>query len=1059
MPIRQLMILALMNAVFLFQSANAAAPIQSPATQGGLVVVVGCDDPAQLVSLRGSNGSLVQGIDRDLKNVAAAQKALHEKNAYGPVSVRHWSGERLPYIDNLVGTLIINGKTSLDSAEILRVLRPRGVALVGGKTIVKPVPAEIDDWTHYFHGPDNNSLAKDTVVAPPRRFQWRSNPVWGRNHSLEKNRGQPTVMTVLSAAGRLFILMDRVETSVMSYKPVYGITARDAFSGVDLWSVPIETVGFQKDYSATWRRFVVDEERVYTAFGKEGELRALDALTGKQVWTYKGTTGLDELIKANDTLFVLLKAGTLLALNAKDGKEIWRQSVKPEPLTLATMDGRVFFKSGQSLVCLSAATGKTVYNVDLPGATKIEDSPLKGTLYYPGKLLAGEGVVLCTYGAKDPMKLRGWKLKAAPGVGNHRDVKGYGGRLGAFSAKNGTLLWEMEYLPNLQTGPGEMYINEGTAWIGPVFDKPRDLQTGKIKADRPIVDKLWTDGHHYRCYPGKATSRYLITAKRGIEMFDLKGNNHSRDNWVRGNCGVGVTPANGLIYAPPHSCGCYMESLLYGFYALAGAHPAGPVQPVADASRILKGPAYGAVKFVKSTDPLEWPTYRRDTMRGGSTPVRLTANLKMLWQTQLPGKPTALTVASGRVYAADSQSQSVYALDPKTGATVWSFTAGGPIDSPPTIAGGLVFFGSHDGHVYCLRAKDGALVWRFLAASNEEQGVDSDRCESVWPVYGTVVFNKGLIYAAAGRSSFLDKGITVYALNPLTGQIVHKKVVATNAEGFMEPPADARKYQEIISQNKLDYKTELAGDHSDSFAMGGVLADILTADDKRIYMRNMTFDHSLNEIKDGGPRLYSMSGILDGWEHDRSWWVLGTGNFRKTSVAPPWMVSTSLQVPSGTLLTFNEESVWGVKRDANKNKAKTTLVFGGKRPAPLTLPDFAPRPSIKYPPIKKRERGIRGYQTNWTTDLKIRVRAMVSTGDHLILAGMELKKAFNPIADTQGTPPKGLTGKVQFVDPNTGAVIKTFDLPTPPVWDGLVVTPGRLYVSCIDGTVMAFATE
>jgi hypothetical protein len=31
----------------------------------------------------------------------------------------------------------------------------------------------LDEWGHYLHGPDNNAVARDTVVGPPRRFQWQ----------------------------------------------------------------------------------------------------------------------------------------------------------------------------------------------------------------------------------------------------------------------------------------------------------------------------------------------------------------------------------------------------------------------------------------------------------------------------------------------------------------------------------------------------------------------------------------------------------------------------------------------------------------------------------------------------------------------------------------------------------------------------------------------------------------------------------------------------------------------------------------------------------------------
>ena len=82
----------------------------------------------------------------------------------------------------------------------------------------------------------------------------------------------------------------------------------------------------------------------------------------------------------------------------------------------------------------------------------------------------------------------------------------------------------------------------------------------------------------------------------------------------------------------------------------------------------------------------------------------------------LGGKLTAPVVAGGRVFVASVDTHTVHALDGSSGRTVWSFTAGGRIDSPPTIYRGLVLFGAADGNVYALRAGDGKLVWRFRAA-------------------------------------------------------------------------------------------------------------------------------------------------------------------------------------------------------------------------------------------------------------------------------------------------------------------------------------------------------
>ena len=53
--------------------------------------------------------------------------------------------------------------TSADN-EMLRVLRPRGVAIHGDDVVTKPVPDGADDWSHPYHGPDNNPQSDDQLV-------------------------------------------------------------------------------------------------------------------------------------------------------------------------------------------------------------------------------------------------------------------------------------------------------------------------------------------------------------------------------------------------------------------------------------------------------------------------------------------------------------------------------------------------------------------------------------------------------------------------------------------------------------------------------------------------------------------------------------------------------------------------------------------------------------------------------------------------------------------------------------------------------------------------------
>ncbi|UCD58804.1 MAG: PQQ-binding-like beta-propeller repeat protein, partial [Candidatus Hydrogenedentota bacterium] len=396
---------------------------------------------------------------------------------------------------------------------------------------------------------------------------------------------------------------------------------------------------------------------------------------------------------------------------------------------------------------------------------------------------------------------------------------------------------------------------DGVVWLGSDFAEPRDLRTGEVKQTRRIIERLWTDGHHYRCYPGKATRQYIITAKRGIEMIDLDGENHSRNNWARGTCRVGVTPCNGLIYAPPHSCGCYIEAKIFGFHALAPARKAKGYR----SERLEKGPAHNSRVNLKSEisnlRSRDWPTYRGNNARSGSVRANIPPVLNNSWKAYIGGQLSGLTVAEGKVFVARVDTHTIYALNAVTGEQLWQFTAGARVDSPPTIYRGLVLFGSADSYIYCLRALDGELVWRFFAAPQKLNVVAFDQIESVWPIHGSVLVKNGVAYAAAGRCSYLDGGIMIYGLDPATGKIVAKRLVENEHVGAMDPPPEGAEHASTIKirQNTLDYKTFLAPDRSDAFSMHGATTDILLADATSIYLRHMRFNDRLEMEISGRP--------------------------------------------------------------------------------------------------------------------------------------------------------------------------------------------------------------
>ena len=284
--------------------------------------------------------------------------------------------------------------------------------------------------------------------------------------------------------------------------------------------------------------------------------------------------------------------------------------------------------------------------------------------------------------------------------------------------------------------PDDMLVVDGLVWSGAVAGGSdsgvftgRDIQTGDVKSEfPPDVKPPW---FHHRCYRSRATDKYFIASRTGLEFIDLKAKHWDINHWVRGGCLYGFMPCNGLLYAPPHSCGCFLESKLFGFNALA-AESADRREPrkVPDDTRLERGPLYD----VPWTDTAaagadEWPTYRHDALRSGSAKISVPVDLKRLWQADLGGKLSSVVAAGGKVFVAAMDAHTAYALDADSGEKVWSYTVGGPVDSPPTIYKGRVLFGSADGWVYCLRAEDGGLIWRFRAAPEDRRVIAYEQLE------------------------------------------------------------------------------------------------------------------------------------------------------------------------------------------------------------------------------------------------------------------------------------------------------------------------------------------
>jgi len=1058
----------------------ATEMIESSGVSGGLVVHVGCGDGRLTLQLRASEGFLVQGLDTDAARVGKTRRHFHSLGTSGKVTVDTFDGKRLPYADNLVNLLVVSRRYEVSSREMLRVLAPRGVALIsaagsqgvdlGGerveidgaswRKIVKPWPEGMDEWTHYLHGPDNNAVAHDSVVGPPRQMQWLAGPEWARNH-----HRLCSISTVVTAEGRLFTIQDEATSANMGVPGKWSLVARDAFSGVTLWQKPIQTwawhqIRFRSGPPQVTRLLVASGDRLFVPLGLGEPISAVDAVTGETLRSFEGTAGAEEIILTGETLLVLKgvpvaaqavghpafkelykkpNEKTLVALDAQTGKTLWTWSdseVVVRPETLGSDGKRVYLQVDEGVACLDLASGDALWTYTEPVQEKKKQPPRKK-------------------GAKRPVTYGTNVLVVSDDV----VLSKLAGKLTALSAETGEKLWQCPAGSGFHA-PLDVFVIDGLVWKGdhisdsvappPVgdFNEGRDLHTGEVRKTSAVAVDLQTAGHHHRCYREKATDRFIITGKRGIEMMDLAGSDHSRNNWIRGACQYGILPANGLLYAPSHACGCYMESKLRGFWALA---PKGREngEGGSETGRLERGRAYGKAGTSAPRGPQDWPMYRHDPLRSGVAGTVVSPELKQAWKAGIGGRLTQPVVAGGKVLVASVERSAVYALDEETGAVAWKHVAGARVDSPPAIHEGMALFGSADGRVTCLRLSDGELIWRFLAAPADQRTVVFDQVESLWPVHGSVLLLDGVAYCSAGRSTWLDGGIHLYALDPATGNVLHQTRFQSKHPEFEEGKDAARPEHETrIDQNTTDYKTFLAPDRSDSFSMaGGTVSDVLTSDGKNVFLHQVKFNAGLERQEEMSRHLFSTSSLLDAAENHRSHWVLGTGDFSRVGVAYSWVVNRpgkrmpTIAVPTGVMMVFDEEALWGVRRQGDAN-GRYHLFKKENRPFSEDeefLPDFR-----KISP----EEAVAAV---WKNDFPVRTTAMLKSGDHLFIGVTPVDV---PEQDPHTAYEGRAGGSVWVCAQGDGAKVGEHRLESPVAWDAMAAAAGKLFLATADGSVV-----
>jgi len=1048
---------------------TAAEIVEMSGVQGGLVVHIGCGDGKLTAKLHKSDSFVVLGLDTDPANVKAAREHIKSKGLYGKVTIDVFDGKTLPLIDNVVNMIVVSGFGSRGSgAEMTRALAPRGVLLTQESSLTpdtrhltphqsaapkgwyayqKPVSPQIDEWSHYLHGPDGNAVSSDKLVSYPTHMQWAGHPLWTRNHNHLNSYS-----AVVTSGGRVFYILDEGPIQSIKYPAKWRLAARDAYNGVVLWKEDIpkwedHLRRFRSGPVEIQRRLVASHNRVYVTLGYNEPVSILDAATGKLLHTVNGSKGAHEIMLSDGLLYLV--AGTyedakvddkrIIVASAEDGKKIREISTddvrKMMPATLCMDQEALYFQSQDSLVCLSKETGKAIWKSPRP----IELNRLAWSA--PSLVVHGD-VVLCADGTftggadkktskgkgkskpKDstpsPMK-PAWRVSSGPGSQE--------GELIAFSAKDGKELWRCPAALGYSS-PANLFVIDGLVWVSELpgineqdVTRGRDLHTGEVKRTLKTA-RAFEAAHHHRCYRDKATDRFFLFGRTGVEYVDIHNNDIQRHFWIRGSCQYGLMPANGLLYLPGHSCGCYIQSKLNGFWALASKRPEVTDQESrirrqeSGVRRLHKGVAYGSIQDSGlRTQDSSWPTHRHDPARSGCTKTAVPKDLTELWTADLAGDLTSPVIANGMVVVAAKDQHTAHAIDAKSGKQLWFFTAGGTIDSPPTIHGQSVVFGSHDGYTYCLRASDGALAWKYLAAPQDKRTIAFGQLESVWPVVGSVSVVNGTVYCVAGRSSYIDGGMVIRRLDLATGKEIGSTPLYSRDTETGEQP------DELLEDVELP----------------GSLPDILVFEGDSMFLRDRQFDLKGKEkVGQYSHHLYSSGGLLDPhWWH-RTIWIWGT---RAWGRASGWAIA-GRHNPSGRMLVLDGPLVYGYK--FSEWDGNNTLFCADKKVEKVNRK------------LSNNNAAIVKYVTpdkvvyHWQQRIEIAVRGMVKAGDTIFLAGpKDAQEIFDDKAESV----------LAAFDAKQGETLSQMTIPCPPVFDGMAAADERLFISLTNGKVSCYGKK
>ncbi len=805
------LILPLLSGIAAAQSGGEAMVdrlLELTGVHRAVCVMVDPASPRAIEDLIEQSEWFVHVWEPDADKARALQAMADERNyANDRLVIETGPLTALPHTDRLVDVVLVPDASEdllkiLPAGEVLRVLRPKGHAIIGqwradagltpdmlktwlgdaevgqsrllGKAgrgtwlhLTAPALEGIDTWSHWERGPDNNPVSQDQVIKTPYMTQFLGLPYY---------ISMPAITT--AAGGRIFMAMGHIAHHEREEPWLNTLVARNGYNGTILW-----TRKLPDGYLAHRSAFVATEETFHMIAEDGGGVLLLDPETGVQkdrLNIVRGRGDIKWIAMQDGILYALVGRekdppqttvvrsenphwswgelsqgyydkrvpwgfGTqLVAYDTASRTERWSHK-EPKPMdsrSIVMGGGKIFFYGPDSHVAaLDAESGQPLWSNSDPEVREMVEKPGKGLGSTPGFR------TMC-YALYTPKALCFEAQTRANVV--------------ALSPETGKLLWTHKKTTN---NPNMLYL-DGMLLVG-IGDEGETLVVEPESGE--IVRELGFKKRSCARLTATADSLFCRGWPEGLTRFDREKQEVVFNGAFRPSCNDGLIAANGMAYAGPWACDCNLTLM-----GRLGMCSAGDFRFDFEATNEERLEVFaddptdiGAVAW----DGNDWPMYRRNLERSASTPVKIPDGVIRLWSYQ-PEKayaPTAPVATVGLVLVAGEDGK-VRAMQSVNGEELWTFTTAGPIKQPPTLWEGRVYLGSGDGYVYALEAHTGKLLWRFRAAPIERRIMAYGNLLSTWPVNTGVLIHDGVAYFAAGLID--TDGTYVYAVDAKTGELV-----------------------------------------------------------------------------------------------------------------------------------------------------------------------------------------------------------------------------------------------------------------------------------------------